>query len=157
MLNLPHLKKLEVMGICALFDFLRAAPNLDDLIIDFDCLKILMDDESTCDLLQQRIICLDVRYWTGIESDLLQRVIRVFCRLCYLCIHLKSSIMFTESVLSAILAHSNIKQLTTLTIVTRAPDDINKNLRQWMIDLTYLTVDDSFVVNHFDNFFILWK
>jgi hypothetical protein len=63
LLNLPHLiKQLDVLGICSLFDVLKAAPNIDDLLIDFDCLKILIDDQSTCDLLQQQIIHLEVRH-----------------------------------------------------------------------------------------------
>ena len=157
MLYLPHLKELEVSGICALSNILKAAPNLDELIISFDCLKILMDDESTCDLLQQRIIHLDVGNWASSESDLFQRVMHTLCRVRYLCVRPTRSIILTESILSTILAQSNIDQLTRLTIVAIASEDVNKNLRQLVIDHTHLTIDDSFVVNYFGNCFVLWK
>jgi hypothetical protein len=149
-LNLPHLKYLDVSGICAIFDVLKAASNLDDLRIDFDCLKILIDNESTCDLLQQRIIRLDVGYWTDMESD-------VFQRLRHLCIFQNSFKILSESILSTILAQSNIKQLTTLIFGSKVPDEISKDLRQWVIDHSHLTVDDSFSVAYFNNYFILWK
>ena len=157
MLNLPHLKELDVLGICALFDILKAAPNLDYLTIDFDCLKILLDDEPTCDLLQQRITRLDVHYWTDIESNLLQRVSHVFCHLRYLYIDLESSILLTQSILSIILAHSNIKELNALYIKSRASEEINPNLQQSVIDHTNLTMDDLFAVTRLNNHFILWK
>lgn len=157
MLDLPQLKQLHVSGICALFDLLKAAPNLDDLIIDFDCLKILIDDESTRNLLEQQIIHLDVNYWADIESDLFQRIIEMFHRLRYLRIDLENTLKFTESILSTVLAQLNIKQLTLLSVEKTVLDDTIKNLRQWVIDHTYLTADDSFVVDCMNDRFILWK
>jgi hypothetical protein len=135
---------------------LKAAPDLDDLIIDFDCLKVLIDDESTCDLLQKQIIHLEVRNWPDNESELLHRFTRVFRCLRYLCLTLKNPNISNESV-SIILAQSNIKQLTTLIFKGKVSDEINKNLRQWVIDHTHLTADDSFTVGDINNFFILWK
>jgi hypothetical protein len=157
MLNLPQLKHLDISGICGLLDVLKAAPNLDDLLLDYDCLTILIDDKSTWDLLQQRIVRLDVRSWTDIELDLLQRVSHEFRHLRYLCLSLKDSMVSSESILSTILAHSNIDQLAMLIVGIKVSDEINKNLRQWVIDHTHLTVDDSFAVSYINNFFILWK
>jgi hypothetical protein len=156
-LNLPLLEQLDVLGICSLFDVVKAAPNLNDLIINFDCLKILMDDESTCDLLQQqKITFLDIRNWPDNESELLQRLTRVFCSLRYLCIILKNP-KISDELLSIMLAQSNIKQLTALTIGGKVSDEIKKNLRQWVIDHTHLTAEDSFAAIDIDNYFILWK
>jgi len=135
---------------------LKAAPNLDDLAIDFDCLKILIDDEPTCDLLQQRIIRLEVRYWPDNESELLQRFTSVFRCLRYLCLMLKNANISNESV-STILTQSNIKQLTMLIIGGQVSDEINKNLRRWVIDHTHLTAEDSFTADDINHFFILWK
>ncbi|UJR19554.1 hypothetical protein I4U23_022684 [Adineta vaga] len=77
-LNLPHLEELQVSGKCTLFDLLNAAPNLNDLNIDFDCLKVLLDDMSTCKLLQQQIITLTVCQWTDIELHLFRRLFCVY-------------------------------------------------------------------------------
>jgi hypothetical protein len=156
LLNLPRLKQLDIRGICPLFDVLKVAPSLDDLVVDFDCLKVLIDDESTCNLLQQQIICLEVRYWPDDESELLQRFTRVFRCLRYLYLRLKNPNISNESV-STILAQSNIKQLTVLMIVGKVSDEINKNLRQLVIDHTHLTADESFAVNCINDDFILWK
>jgi hypothetical protein len=156
LLNLPQLKQLDVLGICSLFDVLKAAPNLDDLLIDFNCLKVLIDDKSTCDLLQKQIIHLEVRHWPDNESELLQRITRVFRCLRYLCLTLENPDISNESV-STILAQSNIKQLTTLILKGKISNEINRNLRQWVIDHTHLTPDDSFTVHDINNFFILWK
>lgn len=156
MLNLPHLKQLNVTGTCSLFDILKAAPNLDDLIIDFDCLNTLIDDEPTRDLLQQRITRLEIRYQTDIQSDSFQRLIHIFCRLIHLCVVLKSSKTLFESSLSIILAQSNIKQLNAIVVGGEISDGININ-RQWVVDRTPLTMDDIFVVNVSNGYFILWK
>jgi hypothetical protein len=155
-LSFPQLRQLDVLGIFSLFDVVKASPNLNDLLIDFDCLKILIDDECTYELLQQKIIHLEVRYWPDNESDLLQRFTREFRCLRYLCLNMKNPTISNESV-STILAQSNIKQLTSLIIMCKLSDEINKNLRQWVIDHTCLTTDDSFVVADVNNFFILWK
>ena len=156
-LDLPQLKQLDVSGICGLFDLLKAAPNLDDLMIDFDCLKILIDDDSTRNLLEQQIIHLAVNYWADIESDMFQRIIEIFHRLRYLRITLENTLLYTKSILSTILAQLNIKQLTLLSVGNAVSDDIIENLRQWVIDQTYLTTDDSFAVDCMNNRFILWK
>ncbi len=134
----------------------RCAQGSTQSVIDFDCLKMLIDDESTCDLLQQQIIRLEVRYWPDNESELLQRFTRVFRCLRYLCLTLKNPNISNES-LSTILAQSNIKQLTALIIEGQVSDEINKTLRQWVIDHTHLTADDSFTVDDINHFFILWK
>jgi hypothetical protein len=62
-----------VYGICELFPLLNAASNLERLILDIDCLTILLENEATCNLLQQRIVRLHVLDWSNTESDLLQR------------------------------------------------------------------------------------
>ncbi len=155
MLNLPHLKRLDVLGICSLFDILKVAPNLDDLIIDFDCLKILIDDESTCDLLQQ-VIYLEIRCWPDNGSDLLERFTRVFGSLRCLCLTLQNPNISNESI-STILVQSIIKQLTIFHIGPKVSKEIIDNLRQWMIDRTYLTVDDLFSVANINDFIVLWK
>lgn len=157
-LNLPQLKQLDISGTCALFDIFKAAPNLDDLLIDYDCLKFLIDDHPTCGLLEQRIIRLVLFYWPTVKSDLLQPLFRVFRRLRHLCLNPRySMIPSAELFLSSILSQANIKQLTTLIIGIKVSDEINENLRQWVIDHTELTIDDSFAVVGIDNRFILWK
>ena len=155
-LNFFQLKQLDVMGICSLVDMIKAAPNLNDLLIDVDCLRILIDDEATCDLLRQRIVHLEVRYWPDNESKLLERFTHLFHSLRYLCLTMKNPTISNEC-LSTILDQSNIKQLTTLIIGSKVSDEISQNLRQWVIDRTHLAADDSFAVVNANNYFILWK
>ena len=156
MLNLPQLKQLNVSGTCALFSILNAAPNVDDLIIDFDCLKTLIDDEPTRSLLRQRIIRLEIRCQMDIQSDSFQRLIDVFYRLTYLCVILENSKIPMQLSLQIILAQSIIKQLTSIIIGDQIPNEITID-RQWVVDHTSLTMDDMFVVNVINGFLILWK
>ena len=156
-LNLPSLKQLDVSGICLLLHVLKAAPNLDELSIDFDFLKILINDQSICDLLQKQIIRLEVRHWTVIVWYLFERSICVFRRLRYLYLSLKSLGISTESILTTIFAHLNTKQLNMLTVWITVSDQFNKNLRQWVVDHTHLKANDLFAIGAIDNCFILWK
>ena len=156
MLNLPQLKQLNLLGTCPLFDILKAAPNLDDLIIDYDCLKILIDDEPTRDLLRQRIIRLEIRPKTYFPSDSFHRVIHVFDRLRHLCVILNNSKISIQSNLSIIFTQVNIKQLTSIFVNVQLVDEININ-RQWVVDHTSLTMDDEFIIDIVNGFVILWK
>ena len=156
-IRLPRLKTLSVYGICALFCLLKPAPNLDYLRVDFDCLKSLLDDEPTCHLLQQRIVRLDNGNWLSIEVDLLQNVSRLFSNLRQLIIDLRDSSTIIDSIVLAAVAHWHDKRLIWLDINGTLSDEVKTDLRQWLVDHTHLTTDDSFAVEYKNNWFSLWK
>ena len=72
----------------------------------------------------------------------------------HLCLSLRKLETLNES---SILAKLNIDQLYTFIIRCKTSDEMNKNLPQWIINHTYLTANDSFVVKTINEYFILWK
>ncbi len=156
-IKLPRLKRLAVSGICTLFCFVKAAPNLDYLEVSFDCLKNLLDDELTCHLLQQRIARLDIYDWLGIDVDLLKNVSRVFTNLRQLIVGSKDLDTIIDPTILAAIAHWHDKPLYWFFINGSLSDQAKTDLRQWLIDHTHLTSDDSFAAEYNDNWFILWK
>lgn len=155
-LSLIYLQQLRVSGICGLFDILKAAPNLDCLSIDFDCLSILVGDEPTRNLLQQRITRLKIRSQEDIEFYAFQRAVHVFDRLYFLCVSINDAKASVQESLSVILAALNIKQMITI-FFNRKNMDKNSVDRQWIIDHSALTVNDEFIVDITDDWFSLWK
>jgi hypothetical protein len=145
-----------VYGICELFPLLNAASNLERLILDIDCLTILLENEATCNLLQQRIVRLHVLDWSNTESDLLQRTAIVFSNLQELALTTKDAKVFIDPIALRVLALWYDKQLFSLYINGQLSQEANKNLRQWLIDHTHLTAKDSFSVKYHDNWFDLW-
>ncbi|CAM4918709.1 unnamed protein product [Rotaria socialis] len=155
-LKLPFLKQIETSGIFELFSLLNVAPNVDYLIVYFDCLKILLDDELTCHLLQTRIIRLNIMDWIDIESELLQRISQVFCSLRHLVITLKDATVSIDEFVLKIISLWKGKTRISIDVTGVLSEEICKNLRQWIIDHSHIKTEDSFTVEYNENWFDLW-
>ncbi|CAF0915965.1 unnamed protein product [Rotaria sordida] len=155
-LKLPFLKQIETSGIFELYPLLNAAPNLDYLIIYFDCLKTLFDNESTCYLLKTRIIRLNIMDWIDIDSDLLQRVSQIFSSLRHLVITLKDPKVHIDDFVLKIISLWKGKTRLSVDVTGLLPEEIRKNLRQWIIDHSHIKSEDSFTVEYNENWFDLW-
>ncbi|CAF2929142.1 unnamed protein product [Rotaria sp. Silwood2] len=154
--RLPWLKKLEVHGVCQLFPLLQAAPNLEFLIVECDCIKILLDDEPSCNLLQKRIVRLEIFKGENIDLEQLQRIAHVFNHLIELTVNMKKSKMFIDSIILAIVTLWNKKELFALHVGGSMSDETTKNLQEWVINHTDLTIDHSFTTTYESNWFSLW-
>jgi hypothetical protein len=155
-LKLPFLKQIEVSGICELYPILNAAPNVDYMIIYFDCLKTLLDDESTCQLLQTQIIRLNIIDWVDVKSDLLQRVSHVFSSLCHIVITMKDSTVLIDDFVLTILSLWKGKSRLSVDVKGSISEENKANLRQWLTTHSHIMIDDSFAVECNDNWFDLW-
>jgi hypothetical protein len=155
-IKLPFLKHIEVSAICQLFPLLNAAPNVDYLIIYFDCLKTLFDDESTCHLLRTQIIRLNVIDWLDGKPDLLQSISQIFGSIRHLVITMKDSTLLIDDFLLEILSLWKGKSRLSLDVRGSLSEEIKKNLRQWIINHSHITTEDSFAVEYNDNWFDLW-
>ncbi len=155
-LKLPFLKHIEISGICKLFPVLNAAPNVDYMIIYFDCLKTLVDDESTCHLLQTQIIRLNVIDWVDVKSDLLKRISQIFSSLRHLVITMKDSTLLIDDFLLEILSLWKEKSRLSLDIKGSLSEETKKNLRQWIINHSHIRTEDSFAIEYNDNWFDFW-
>jgi hypothetical protein len=116
----------------------------------------LLDDESTCRLLKNRIIRLNIVDWVDIESDILRRIAEVFSSLRHLVITLQDTQLFVNDFVLTILSLWNEKSCLSLDVKGLFPEDTKTNLRQWVIDHSYLTAEDSFAVEYNDDWFDLW-
>ncbi len=156
MLRLPWLNRLYISGICELSHLLRASPNLDKFDVDFNCLKILLDHDSTHCLFQigiQRLIILD---WIGTETDLVQRIIHTFGSLHHFDIIMKERTLNIDSFVLAILPFYRGRMRISLGVQGLLSEEVTTNIRQWVIDHSYLTAEDSFAVQYCNNCFQLW-
>jgi hypothetical protein len=156
-LRLPLLKQLEISGMCELFHLLNASPNLEYLLIDFDCLKASLDNEPTCHLLKTRIVRLHIAKWIDSESNLIQRIIEVFSGLRLLGITMNNPKLLIDSFVLTIISLWKSKQRFFLGVNGLLSEEASKNLRQWIIDHCFhLMANDSFAVEYNNNWFDLW-
>jgi hypothetical protein len=154
---LPLLRTLGIRGSCDLFHILNASPNLEQLTIDFDCLKAPLDDKPTCHLLKTRIVRLDIIDWIDIESNLLQRIAEVFGCLRNLVITMKDTKLLIDSFVLTIISLWKSRLGVSLGVKGLLSEEINKNLRQWIIDHFFnFMPEDSFAVEYKDHGFNLW-
>jgi len=155
-LNLSQLEKLNVVGKCSIFDIIRAAPHFDELAIDFDWLQVSSQHEPTWNILRKKIDRLEMHFDKKLELHMLQDILHDFDCLKHLCIIFNSPPKEIESILSIILAESNVKQL--ISIMINVSKTITTDIdRQWIVDHSYLTMDDEFAVTITSGFFVLWK
>lgn len=135
---------------------LNAAPNVDYLIISFDCLKKLLDDESTCHLLQTRIIRANIIEWDDIKSDILERISQTFSSLRHIVITLRDPQLLIDDFVLKILSLWKGKSSLSIDIKGLLSKEASTNLRQWIIDHSHMKAEDSFVVECNDDWFDMW-
>jgi len=156
-LKLPLLEQVNIIGMCELFHLLNASPNLEYLVIDFDCLKASLDNESTCHLLETRIVRLHVSSWKDSEPNLIQRIIEVFTGLRLLWIVMNDTKSLIDSFILTVISLWKGRQRLALGVNGLLSEEASKNLRQWIIDhFFHLMVDDSFAVEYKNKWFNLW-
>ncbi|CAF0737374.1 unnamed protein product [Adineta steineri] len=154
--KLPFLKQIEIFGIFELFPLFNVAPNIDYMIIYFDCLKLLLNDESTCHLLQTQVVRLNIVNWEDIESDLIERISEIFCSLRHLVIVLKDSKILIDDFVLKVLSLWKGKSRLSIDIKGLLSKETSENLRQWIITHSHMREEDSFAVECNDNWFDLW-
>lgn len=155
-LKLPLLTHIEISGICDLFPLLNSAPKVDYLIVYFDCLETILNNESTCRLLQKQIVRINITDWIDVNSDLLQRISQVFSSLRHLVITMKDPAILIEDFILNILSLWKRKSRISIDVKGSLLEETKKNLRQWVIDHSHIRTDDSFAVEYNDNWFDFW-
>ncbi|CAF2103860.1 unnamed protein product [Rotaria magnacalcarata] len=138
-LDLPHLKRLNINGIYEIFHLVEAAPNLDYLKIDLNSFNIALDDISTCELLQKRIV--------SFRDNLI--IFEIF-----LCAW--KSQPFSYSLVLAVLSMWKGKNLRSFHIKGSLTYDVSTNLSQWLINHSHLDGEDSFYVEYDSKWIVVW-
>lgn len=155
-LKFPYLKQIETSGICDLFPLLNAAPNVDYLIIDYECLKFLIVNPSISQLFQKQIVRVNIIDWVDMKSDFLENISRVFTSIRHLVITMKN---LTESIDEFVLNILSLwKDRSPLSIDVKGllSEENRINIRQWIIDNSHLKDNDSFAIEYKNNWFDLW-
>lgn len=156
-LNLPYLKQIEISGIMELSPILINAPNVDYIIICFECLKVLLDNQMTnSQWITKRILRLNILDWDDMNSDLLVRIYESFKSLRHLVIMMKDPTLLVDDFVSKILSLWNEKTQISIDVKGTLSEEIQNNLRQWIIEHTHIKQDYLFEAECSDNWFDLW-
>ncbi|CAF1371812.1 unnamed protein product [Rotaria magnacalcarata] len=155
-LHLPHLKRFNVNGIYEIFHLVEAAPNLDYLKIDLNSFNMALDDISTCELLQKRIVNLEITNIQEIDSIPLGIISRQFSNLRDLSLCVEKSTVFIDSLILAVLSMWKDKNLRSFHIKGSLTYDVSKNLSQWLINYNNLDSGDSFHVEYDSKWIVVW-
>ncbi|CAF1489201.1 unnamed protein product [Adineta ricciae] len=130
-LHLPHLKWLKITGPCELFPILKAAPNLNDLSIDFDGFNRLINN----DLLETRI---------------------KFTNLRHLVLSTTNSTDTIDSLITQALERCREEGLIYLCIKGSLSQYGSRTIRGRFADHSYLAQNDSFRIDHREKRVHLW-
>ena len=133
-LHLPKLKQLKITGSCELFDLIKAAPNLDDLSIDFYCYKKIINDESICKLLRKQIVRLTLFRLEHVETIKLDFIINQFKNLRYMVLCVKYSSVVIDSLVLQALELWREEELMYLFIKGTLSRNGNQTIRQWFVE-----------------------
>ncbi|CAF3016531.1 unnamed protein product, partial [Rotaria sp. Silwood2] len=155
-LHLPQLKRLEVREPCDIFHLVQAAPNLRRLKIDFSCLNIILNYVSTCELLQKRIVYLEIINFHDGDLIQLDTIAQKLNNLRDLSLWLEDPQAIIDSLILQVLLLWKDNNIRCLCIRGLLTDEVSKNLRQWLINHSHLHQENSFFVEHEKNWIVIW-
>ncbi|CAF4213636.1 unnamed protein product [Rotaria magnacalcarata] len=115
-----------------------------------------LDDISTCELLQKRIINLEITNIQEIDSIPLGIILRQFSNLRDLSLCVEKSTIFIDSLILAVLSMWKDKNLRSFHIKGSLTYDVSKNLSQWLINYNNLDSGDSFHVEYDSKWIVVW-
>ena len=176
--KLPYLARLDILtiegipsGLHHLKELLFAAPNLSVLVIDFNCLLTLLEDENESlilyVLLHKHILdlCIRIPEHRNQETQKLKLTIeqihliaRIFTRVRNLTIDYEASEEYIESNLIKFIINE-FQHLVIFHIYGKIPHDmIASDIRQWFIEQNIFRIKstDIFRVECSNEWFKLW-
>ncbi|CAF3464744.1 unnamed protein product [Rotaria sp. Silwood1] len=155
-LHLPRLKRLHVEGKCELLRLLKAAPRLYDLSIDFNCFNTIIDNESIYELLQQRIVCLEIFRLRDIHTLRLDVILKRFTHIRHLVLSVQDSTIFIDSPISQ--AGDMSKEEKRIYVCIKGPlsEKAKKALHKWLIDHSHTQINDAFAIDYQNEWIHFW-
>lgn len=135
---------------------IEAAPNLDDLSIDFVCYKKMIDNQSICQLLEKRIVRLEISRLPRDHTIRLDVISQQFTNLRHLILRAKDSTDFVDSLLLQALEMWRKEGPIYLCMQGCLSRNACENLRQWFIDHSHLGVENSFGIDYHNAWIHLW-
>jgi hypothetical protein len=142
---------------------LEVSPNLHDLEVNYEFLRLLFDSESVCLLLKQRITHIYIRITetTNLESVIcsMPRLTSIFPSLTHFYFNIEKSEQSAKLLILAVFNHlSEWNSLVSFGVVdVRLTQEIlSKDLYQWVLENSILHNENSFIVDYTDERFRLW-
>lgn len=154
-LYLPHLLNLHVTGPCDIFRIVQAAPNLQYLRTDFDCLNTLLNITATCELLQKRIVHLELVRIREVDWFHLNNCAQKLPNIRNLIVSLENPTVYIDSLILQILSLW-ADNLCSLCINGSLTPETDQNLCQWLINHSHLRQENSFFIENTRNRISLW-
>ncbi|CAF1176703.1 unnamed protein product [Rotaria magnacalcarata] len=115
-----------------------------------------LDDISTCELLQKRIVNLGITNIQEIDSIPLGIISRQFSNLRDLSLCVEKSTVFIDSLILAVLSMWKDKNLRSFHIKGSPTDEATKNVSEWLMDHSHLDGEDSFYVEYDSKWIVVW-
>lgn len=116
----------------------------------------MLDNDSTHHLLQRGIQRLIIRDWIDMRLDLIERITQICGSLYHMHITMKVSTLVIDSFVLSILPLWKDKPKISLGIEGLLSKEASTNIRQWIIDNSYLTEEHLFAVQYRNNCFQIW-
>ncbi|CAF1375029.1 unnamed protein product [Adineta ricciae] len=152
--HLPYLKQLRIDGTCELSNLLDAASDLYQFNVDFDCVKMFIQNHARSTRTNVRSI--DIFNWTDTHAELLQHITQTFVTLNHVNIHMASRTSTMDSFLLEYLPVCKNGMQVSLGVKGSLSEQVQTNIRQWVIDHSHLSEKDSFAVQYRRDWFQLW-
>ncbi|CAF2028148.1 unnamed protein product [Rotaria magnacalcarata] len=135
---------------------IQVAPNLDCLKIDLGSLKMVLDDVSTCELLQKRVVQLKITNIQDVDSIPLDIIAQKFNNLRDLSLWVEKPTVFIDSLTLTVLSMWKDKNLRSFYIKGSLTDEAAKNVSEWLMNHSHLDDEDSFLVEYDTKWITVW-
>ncbi|CAF1371830.1 unnamed protein product [Rotaria magnacalcarata] len=135
---------------------IQVAPNLDCLKIDLGSLKMVLDDVSTCELLQKRVVQLKITNIQDVDSIPLDIIAQKFNNLRDLSLWVEKPTVFIDSLTLTVLSMWKDKNLRSFYIKGSLTDEAAKNVSEWLMNHSHLDDEDSFLVEYDAKWITVW-
>ncbi|CAF3413030.1 unnamed protein product [Rotaria socialis] len=118
---------------------------------------MVLDDVSTCELLQKRVVQLKITNIQEIDSIPLDIIAQKFNNLRDLSLWVEEPAVFIDSLTLTVLSMWKDKNLRSFYIKGSLTDDVSKNLSQWLMNHSHLDSDDLFLVEYDSKWITVWS
>lgn len=143
-------------GTCDLFPIVQSAPNLENIKMEFNCFNDILNNTNACELLQKRIVHLELTDIQDFSLIPLDKIATIFNNLRDLSLWLENLSVFIDSLILKVLSMWKDKNLRSLYMKGKLTDEVSQNLQQWLIDHSHLTQEDLFFVEYESNWTVIW-
>ncbi|CAF4560737.1 unnamed protein product [Rotaria magnacalcarata] len=117
---------------------------------------MVLDDVSTCELLQKRVVQLKITNIQDVDSIPLDIIAQKFNNLRDLSLWVEKPTVFIDSLTLTVLSMWKDKNLRSFYIKGSLTDEAAKNVSEWLMNHSHLDDEDSFLVEYDAKWITVW-